>query len=253
MLERYLESTGKTSVFEALPQTSLDTLNELLNNPSETNLKNATKDSDVEECVNSYLDYKEEVRNGALGKTAVYWLGYMDDVWIALHLHESVKRNDFYLYAICIHLMPCIFFGFDGQNYARYLTMFSIMLANIDVTHPGALEMLKQGAFSVARSFIPGCRTDVDKTMEETFMKQAKSHSGAAGAGVTGITRNYQAYQRWTRTTHERSKFLSATYSIAGLTHDDHRVHKDLRKRNTGWSKIKAPKLQFDLTVAEFI
>ena len=42
--------------------------------------------------------------------------------------------------------------------------------ANIDDSHPGALELLKQGAFSVARSFVPGCRTDVDKTMEENSL-----------------------------------------------------------------------------------
>ena len=70
------------------------------------------------------------------------------------------------------------------------------MLANIDKTHPGAVEMLKQGAFSVACSFIPGNCADVDKTMEETFMKDSKSHDGTSGAGITGIQQNYDAYQR---------------------------------------------------------
>ena len=232
LIEQYLRSIGTASVFEALPQSSLRLLNELLDSPSETNLKNAMKDSKVREWVNNFLEFKDKVRKGSLGKTAQFWLSYMDHVWLALYLHESVKRNDFYLYAHCIHAMPDLFFSFDGQNYARYLTTYSIMLANIDETHPGALDLLKQGAFSVARSFVPGCRTDVDKTMEETFMKQAKSHSGAAGAGVTGIARDYQTYQRWIQTTHERSKYLSATFSIAGLTHVDHKVHKDLRKRN---------------------
>ena len=128
--------------------------------------------------------------------------------------------------------MADIFFSYDGQNYARYLTMFSIMLANIDETHPGAVDMLKQGAFSVARSFIPGSRADVDKTMEETFMKLSKSKGGASGSGITGITKNYNAYQRWVKTTHERSKFLSATLCLAGLSANDKRTHKDLRRKN---------------------
>jgi len=98
-------------------------------------------------------------------------MAYMDAVWLALQLHESVKRNDFLLYAECILRMPDLFFAYNGQNYARYLTMFSIFIANIDQTHPGARELLKLGAFSVARSVVPGCCTDVDKTMEETFMK----------------------------------------------------------------------------------
>ena len=81
-------------------------------------------------------------------------------------------------------------------------------------------------------SFIPGNRADVDKTMEETFMKDSKSHGGASGAGITGIQRNYDAYQRWVRTRHERSKYLSATYALAGLSQEHHKIHKDLRKSN---------------------
>jgi len=42
--------------------------------------------------------------------------------------------------------------------------MFSVLLANIDDTHPGALDLLKRGAISVARSMIPGSREDVDRT-----------------------------------------------------------------------------------------
>ena len=82
-----------------------------------------------------------------------------------------MKRNDFLLYAEYIHCMPDLFFAYNGHNYARYMTMFSLFLANIDETHPGAIELLKLGAFSVARSMVPGSHTDVDKTMEKTFMK----------------------------------------------------------------------------------
>ena len=67
------------------------------------------------------------------------------------------------------------FFAFRGQNYARYLTFFSVFLANIDYSHPGASELIQSGAFSVARSFVPSSRSAVDKTIEETFMKHAKS------------------------------------------------------------------------------
>ena len=126
--------------------------------------------------------------------------------------------------------MPDLFFSYDGQNYARYLTMFPVMMVNIDESHQGSLEILKKGAFSVARSSIPGCRTDVDKTMEETFMKQSKSHGGASGKGLSGITRNYEAYQRWVWTTHERAKYLAATLSVADMANDSYTHHKDLSK-----------------------
>lgn len=46
---------------------------------------------------------------------------------------------------------------------------------NIDQSHPRANKLLKRGDVAVARSLIPGVRSVVDKTMEETFMKFAKS------------------------------------------------------------------------------
>ena len=57
----------------------------------------------------------------------------------------------------------------------RYLTWFDAFLTNIDLSHPGALDFIKLGVIAVAQFFIPGALSAVDKTMEETFMKFAKS------------------------------------------------------------------------------
>ena len=95
--------------------------------------------------------------------------------------------------------------------------MFSLFIVNFDQTHPGALELLKLGAFSVVQSVVPGCPTDVDKTMEETFMRHSKSHGGTSGAGISGITRNNAAYQRWVLTTHVQSQYLAATFAMADM------------------------------------
>ena len=60
--------------------------------------------------------------------------------------------------------------------------MISVMMVNIDKIHPGSIEILNKVAFSVARSIIPGCRNDVDKTMEETFMTHSRSYGGSCGS-----------------------------------------------------------------------
>ena len=44
----------------------------------------------------------------------------------------------------------------------------------MELSHPGATDLLEKGAIAVARSLIPGALSAVDKTMEETFMKSAK-------------------------------------------------------------------------------
>ena len=99
-----------------------------------------------------------------------------------------------------------LFFSFSGQNYARFLTFFSVFVANLEFSHPRSIDDMKAGVISVARSMIPGNRCAVDKTMEETFMKHAKSKGGAggSGAGLCGILKNFNAYQRWVRSTPER-------------------------------------------------
>ena len=80
------------------------------------------------------------------------------------------------------------FFSFDGQNYARYLSYFSLFLVNIEETYPGATELFKLGAISVARSFISANRCAVDKTIEETFMRHAKSQAGPGGRGAFQVS-----------------------------------------------------------------
>lgn len=57
----------------------------------------------------------------------------------------------------------------------RYLAWLEVFLTNIELSHPGAKELLEKGGIAVARSLIPGALSAVDKTMEETFMKFAKS------------------------------------------------------------------------------
>ena len=90
-----------------------------------------------------------------------------------LSLKRSVKTNDFELYAHCLSAMSDLFFSFGGQNYARYLTYFSMFMANIELSHPKAIDQIKLGVISVARSFIPGNRCAVDQTIKDTFMKHA--------------------------------------------------------------------------------
>ena len=114
-------------------------------------------------------------------------MSYLDNVSLMLNLLRAIKTNNFNLYEDCLSSMSRLFFSFGGHNYARYLTFFSVYISNLELTNPEAVEQIKFGVLSVARSKIPGNRCSVDKTMEETFMKSAKSKGGAGGAS-TGIS-----------------------------------------------------------------
>lgn len=79
-------------------------------------------------------------------------------------------------------------FFLDGLNYSRYLVLLKVFLSSIDMSHP---ELLEKGGIAVAWSLIPGALSAFDRTMEETFMKFAVSHSSLVGLFF---------YQRWTST-----------------------------------------------------
>ena len=96
-------------------------------------------------------------------------------------LQYSIKKNNLTLFHKCNSDMADLFFDFDGLKYSRYLAWQDIFLINIDKTHPGAKGLLQKGGTSVASSLFPGALSVVDKTMEETFMKFAKSAGGFSG------------------------------------------------------------------------
>lgn len=241
-LERMLlvkfEALKGGSLQQNLSEESMSKVTSLLTNRNKEGFDQVLDDPEFQKYMADYVEFRLQVREGTLGKTAVFWLAYVDHIWLVLSFLMSVKTNNFLLYGACLSMMADLFYSFDGQNYARYLTFFSVYLANIEDTHPGATELLKLGAISVARSNLPGNQCAVDKTIEETFMKHAKSHAGAGGkgAGVCGLLGNYEAYRRWAKTAHERARYLEVMLEMANMEGEGSR---DNRHRDTRPSQIQ--------------
>ena len=233
MLEKFLEGSNRSSLVDTLTYEPTELIQELLETPSSKSLNDASTNEEIIQLMAEYCVFKQKIRDGQFGKTARLWMSYVDHIWLILKLIYAVKTNNFALYCACLYKMSDLFFSFDGHNYSRYLTFFSVFLANVEESHPGATRLLQNGAFSVARSLIPGNRCPVDKTIEETFMKYAKSRggSGGCGAGVIGLVNDPNTYQRWVRTTHERAQYVEATFSMADMLAESrgNKKHRDLR------------------------
>ena len=232
LFDRFLKMRGETVPFQQLAQSSKDKIISLTDQPNTDNEEAVLQDRVIGDYIDDYIKFREGVRAGKLGKTPVLWMTYINHIWLMLSLLQAVKTNKFDVYLECICLIPDLFFAFGGQNYARYLTCHSIFMLNIEKSHPGATDLLRRGTISVARSFVPGSRCAVDKTIEETLRKHSKSRggSGASGAGLSGIQNNYEAYQRWMKTAKERAKFLQATYSLADMVDGtDNIKHRETR------------------------
>ncbi len=160
-------------------------------NRENTNL--VLQDPSTLSIISNYVKFEEKVRTGLLGKTASFWFGFIDHARLILMLIYSVKTNNLKLFHKC-----------NGK-----------FLTNIDLSHPGAKELLENGGIAVARSLIPSALSAVDKTMEETFMKFSKSDRG-----LVGLFSMFGAYQRWCRITSTRAQYFERMLEMCGLIQD---------------------------------
>ena len=139
----------------------------------------------------------------------------MDEAKLVFILIHAVKTHNRPLLHKCNGEMANLFFAFNGQNYARYLSWFEMSLTNIELTHPGSTKLLDNGVLGAARSLIPGALNPIDKTMEESFMKSAKG-----SGGLSGIFQQPGAYQRWCITTSARARCYEQLLDLCGMVND---------------------------------
>lgn len=154
---------------------------------------------------NRHAKFKEEACDGKLGKTAKFWLRYMEKVWLMLRFLRATKENNLELHIATLEQMSSIFFAFDAND-ARYTAVYLLMLMNLEESRPGAKQLLSSNGFSVNRSSVPGSRSAVEITIEQTINRHAKSQGG-----IIGFSRNHSAYHRWCKTRHTIASFLQAT------------------------------------------
>lgn len=73
-------------------------------------LDNALKDPTTLELITKYQKFEEKVRNGLLGKTAVFWFSFIEHARLVFMLLYSVKVNNFNLFHQCMGQMAELFF-----------------------------------------------------------------------------------------------------------------------------------------------
>jgi len=122
LLQRYYDSNGSDGLLDGLAPESLRKVRDFLNSRDGETLASVMNDVAFAAFLKDYTSFRQRVSNGILGKTAQFWLTYADHIWLVLSLNQAVKTNDYSLYGSCLCQMANLFFSYDGQNYARYLT-----------------------------------------------------------------------------------------------------------------------------------
>lgn len=218
---------------------SFTVLQDLARNPSKDKLTEAMESKSLNDYFELYSEFKDSIRKGEHGKTAQFWLGYMDIIQMVLTFIKASKENNLDLHIAALYKLCPLFFAFDHQNYARYVPVYLMSLLNLTTTHPGATELLKRNGFSVSRSGVPNSRNPVDITIEQTINKHAKSQGG-----IIGFSRNYSAYYRWCTTRHCRAKYVEATLQTTDMISEESSVHKELQPAQIRDSEANVVKIQ---------
>lgn len=84
-------------------------------------LDEALKDPSTLNVITKYQAYQKKVLQGHLGKTAAFWMSFIEHCHLVFMLLYSVKTNDLKLLHKCNGDMAALFFAFDGHNYSRFV------------------------------------------------------------------------------------------------------------------------------------
>ena len=66
-----------------------------------------------------YENYKDLVRKGSIGKTAQFWLNYMDLMRYQVMAHTAVQENDIDVLLYCWKKFLPMYFSLNKLHYAR--------------------------------------------------------------------------------------------------------------------------------------
>ena len=197
------------------------------------------------ECLEKYSVFRTVVSEGSLGKTAKFWLSYADHVWLVLSLNLAVKTNDYFLYGSCLFQMADLFFSFDGQNYARFLTFFSVFITNIEETHPGwgkQKETLMSTYKAVMRPALEYASSVWSPIASSTSINKLQVMQNAALRTATGCIQDtniqHLHYKILTLPIHEHLKLHASQYKQK-TQHPSHPLHKHTTYFNT--PRLKNP------------
>ena len=110
LLDKYLESRYLKGLLGDL----LQAIDHIIKKKTLENLNAAMQNEALDNFLEEYFSFRQQVRSGSLGKIAQFSLTYMNHVSLVLSLLYAVKINDYYLHGACLNKMLDLFFSFDG-------------------------------------------------------------------------------------------------------------------------------------------
>lgn len=172
-----------------------------------------------------YNEFKMKVRLGQYGKTAQFWLIYLDLMKVQHIIHTAVQENDYELRLYAWQYFIPYYFAFDKQNYARYGSYYLESMLQIEENYPGLKDLLKNNGLSVLAQENHNVRTAIDQRGEQTINRDAKT-----AGGITSFASNDSSVLKWCLNRADQAKNTKALNDMCGIS-PDAGLYKPLRPR----------------------
>ncbi|XP_071580294.1 uncharacterized protein [Temnothorax nylanderi] len=172
-----------------------------------------------------YENYLTQTINGEYGKTAQYYMIYVNLVKYYLLFNSSIRTANFSLFKYILPKISNLFFALNQPNYARWLVRYHNNLCKVDETHPGLRDLFEKGSFGVKRTDKDFSRQPVDLTLEQTINLDAANKL----TGILHLTNSEAARQKWCKSHSIRSTVISYVLQQAGLSRNQD-ITADLKK-----------------------
>jgi hypothetical protein len=179
---------------------------------------------EMNDLFSQYSKFKEDTESGKHGKTAQYWIIYINMIKLYRTFIRSIRESDIDLYIYCLPLITNLFFTFNQPNYARWTTRYHDNLLKLKDSHPLIYENFKRGLFGIKRTEKSFSRSPIDLTLEQTINADASSQK----TGITNLTNSIAARQRWADSHFLRTEIISEVMQDLSLDQKED-VSRDLK------------------------
>ena len=122
-----------------------------------------------------YEQFRVKVSSGEFGKTAQFWLMYLELMRLQHQARTAVQTNDFEMRLDAWNKMLPYYFTFNKTNYARYGSYYVQSLKQIDNRYKGLKVLLNDAGISVQAQETHPLRVSVDQRGEQTINRDAKT------------------------------------------------------------------------------
>lgn len=185
----------------------------------------------LKELLNKYKTFIKSTLNEEHGKTAKFYLQYVEFMGIYFRFSRSIRTSNFELYIESLSEMADLFFIFNHQNYARWILMYQRNLIQLRDDNSPLFDHFVQGAFGIKRTANNIARSPVDLTLEQTINADAANTL----TGILHFTSSFSASQRWALSHSLRTKIITRLLHTIDFTKrddiahelEDHRINKD--------------------------